>query len=150
MLDLSGVYICNSSCFCSGCFELRLVCQSVCGMFDAARLLWWLTEVLFRTRNEDQACFQWASIWEGHWYVWVSLLYRDLRVGNWTPKSGNDMFYLLSYMPQLYFGLWRTQKHICFTDQRRTWNETDLNANPDTQHGARTCVPECLVCRCLC
>lgn len=66
-------------------------------------------------------------------YVWVILRFRDLHVGNWTPESGSAMFCRFSYMPQLYFCLWQREKHICFTDQQRTRNKREPNANPDTQ-----------------
>lgn len=88
MLDLGCVYICSSSSFCVVVVFFTQVCLSVC-QWDV-----WCSSAFvmvdcsaFQTRNEDQACFQWASIQEGYRYVWVILLDRDLHAGSRTsPK----------------------------------------------------------------
>lgn len=83
-----GTSVCSSSCSCSGGFELTFVCQCVSGMFDAALLLWWLTAVLFKPREWGPGLFpvgihMWGG---GYGCVWVILLCRDVRIGNWTPR----------------------------------------------------------------
>lgn len=64
------------------------------------------------------------------------------------PKSIYAISYLLSYMPQLYFCHWQRQKHICFTDERTSWNKRRKSWHTSWCQNLR--VPQCLVYRCLC
>lgn len=144
-----GTSVCSSSCSCSGGFELTFVCQCVSGMFDAALLLWWLTAVLFKPREWGPGLFPVGiHMWGGGYRcVWVILLCRDVRIGNWTPDIWRC--HLCSYMPTaLHPPLTKTKPRLLYrpTEDVKQKRPKSWSA----AWGQNRCVPRCLVCRCLC